>query len=179
MSDFNIGDKVYLSREIIEEDWNCSGYSGKGGCDIYPELNTQYIISSILEDNNYIELLQMPEWVYPAHCFELANNDPIKIELDRIKKIILEDKTIIKINNHDERNTLAKLYNKLRNLNRSYEVPIRELNEDYQLCNYFLYRPNSISGKKSFYRSIDNKESNFQLYNLSDLIKPIIDKYDR
>jgi len=178
MDKFKIGDIVYLSREITDEDWRCSGVYGKGGCDTNPKLNTKYTIKNIEIRDYYIRLSEIPNWCFPAHCFELINNDPIKIKLDKIKETILDNNICIRVNTLEERNKLVLLYNEfsgkeLNTYRNISDLPMREI--------FPCFMEKNSDNFKTFYRNTDSGFNEFKgiIIEFSDLIKPIIDNYGK
>lgn len=112
---------------------------------------------------------------------EFKNGDKIHLCIDNfiekqlslIRNFINADDVIIIIENHTERNMLANIYNTITSSDR---FTIYSHESQYLLCKHFLYRE---SQKKSFYREIQKDESNYIICKFSDLIKPIIDYYER
>ena len=167
MSEFKEGDRVYLYREITTQDWLEIHLNP---CIIPIEVNKEYIVNNYDYNQECVEIGYL-NW-YPASCFKLVRDNFIERELAVIKDLLLDDKTIIIIQNHEERNMLAQLYNTFTNSNK---FKIYDKEYSYLLCNYFLKRKTI----KSFYGELKENLNDYKTYNFSDLIKPILEYHGK
>ncbi len=173
MSKFKIGDKVFLCKEILEDDWIVpNGSNGKGACDELPLFDTIYNIKSIKNSDFFVRLEEIPNWVYPIHCFKLLENDFIQRELNTIKSIVLSKDYYIYVKDLDERNQLANLYNEFANkkmLSITNSTDYGGNGFDYNYFKIDLFGPTFI-----------NTSYNDRLHvNFSDLIKSILEYYGK